>query len=713
MQSNSTPFDRFRRTIDFLSLAVVGVLFSIINVWLLLLSGFSTSYISTGSSEKTFFVRDNILLNLLVTALILLVLLVLRKKSSVIRRIPFVASLTFVRTKRLLLTIIFLFGVFWVLSTQLIPGADQAAVLEAAAGLHTKTYALFAPGEYISRFPHQIGMVTVLYALGFLFGDGNYLVFQLCNVCGIVVIDKILSELAGMFGLRKRGQLMILVLCLCFFPLSLYASFVYGNVLGLAFSLIAIQQELLYFRDFHWRRLLFASVAIALAVFFKSNYLIFLIGMLLLALLECLRQKKLRILFLLVFIAAMYVGQSIVPRAFIQLKTGYDMNHGMSSLSYIAMGLQENDQRASGWYNQYNDLSFNLCDFDAEKQADMVKADISNSIHSFLTGKRDAVQFFAEKTASQWNNPTFQCFWIAQVRPSAISRSAWLRWVLSTPTSTVFAGYLNFLQFFILLGSLLSLLFCDATWRRGALILKILVIGGFLFHLFWEAKAQYTLSYFVLLLPCAVVGYSALLDRFCMSMGNIDASAQRQNPMRYLAMCGAALVLIGALSAVFSPLHILLQPNWDTDAFQQYVTEHTADTTMPGGEYFVQPYTDSSWYLTDIVSEQESNEVTLSKEQQSILLASYMDIYRIRFPQSLRYLDFPLLYSGAKYDTVQSRDRENVGTQEWRFLSAGETNCAYILIGEDSALTYNAVSGTVQLTQYTGADNQKWNFTTP
>lgn len=36
------------------------------------------------------------------------------------------------------------------------------------------------------------------------------------------------------------------------------------------------------------------------------------------------------------------------------------------------------------------------------------------------------------------------------------------------------------------------------------LLLPTIFIGGFLFHLFWEAKGQYTITYFILLIPyCA------------------------------------------------------------------------------------------------------------------------------------------------------------------------------------------------------------------
>lgn len=716
MQHSAAPSDRFLRGIHAFSAALVGVLFALINVWLLLLSGFSTSYISSGSSEKTFFVRDHILLNLIAAALLILVFLLLRRKNTAIRnslsRFSFFRTMTFSRAKRILLAAAFLFGMFWVLSTQIIPGADQAAVLNAAAGLHTKSHALFAPGEYISRFPHQIGMVTVLYALGFLFGDSNYLAFQVLNVCGIVLIYKTLSEFAGLFGLSKRGQLMVLATFLFFFPLTLYASFLYGTVLGLACSLIAIQQELLYFRDFRRRRVVFSAAGIAFAIFFKNNYLIFFIGMLLLALLECIRQKKLCILSLILVMALFYVGQSIVPRTLIQLKTGYSMNNGMSSLSYIAMGLQENHQRANGWYNKYNDNSFDSAGFDPEKQSEVCKEDIIHSLQNFLNGKRDAVQFFSEKTASQWNNPTFQCLWISQVRPSAISRSAWLRWAFSTPGSTAIAGYLNLLQFIILFGSLLSLLLSDAVWRRESFILKVIVVGGFAFHMFWEAKAQYTLPYFVLLVPFAVSGYSNLLKRIPASSSHSDA-AMLSLPRRKIAVCTAAVALLAVLSFVVPPLRTVLQPTADTESFAQYVQTHTADTAIADGEYVIQPYTDSDYSLSDILSVRDSNDITLSKDKQSVLISCYMNVYRLRFSQSQRFLEFPLLYNGAKSGAVQSRDRENTDIQEWRFLSAGEKNCVYILIGEDCALTHDIDSRTVQITQYTGADNQKWRFTTP
>ena len=44
------------------------------------------------------------------------------------------------------------------------------------------------------------------------------------------------------------------------------------------------------------------------------------------------------------------------------------------------------------------------------------------------------------------------------------------------------------------------------------LLLPMIFIGGFIFHLFWEAKGQYTITYFVLLIPYCAKGLMDMTD---------------------------------------------------------------------------------------------------------------------------------------------------------------------------------------------------------
>ena len=43
--------------------------------------------------------------------------------------------------------------------------------------------------------------------------------------------------------------------------------------------------------------------------------------------------------------------------------------------------------------------------------------------------------------------------------------------------------------------------------------LELIFVGGFIFHIIWEAKGQYTLQYFILLIPYAAYGMERVIKR--------------------------------------------------------------------------------------------------------------------------------------------------------------------------------------------------------
>lgn len=53
------------------------------------------------------------------------------------------------------------------------------------------------------------------------------------------------------------------------------------------------------------------------------------------------------------------------------------------------------------------------------------------------------------------------------------------------------------------------------------LLLPTIFIGGFIFHLFWEAKSQYTITYFVLLIPYCAKGLMDMTNEMIDSFRNI------------------------------------------------------------------------------------------------------------------------------------------------------------------------------------------------
>ena len=705
MQKEGSRGNRLCTGLRALSVRVVGALFVLFISWLLLLSGFSTSYLSY--SEHTFFVRDSMLVNVLAAAVFLALLALLHWKkdgiSACLRRSRLGPYLTFDGLKRTILLILLAEGVFWVLATQFTPGADQSAVLRAATQLRMKSSLLFSDGAYISKSPHQIGLVVFLYGMNALFGDQNIVVFQLLNAVGLMVVYKELSEISGMFGMSRRGQLLVAASGLIFFPLTMYTSLIYGNILGEAFALAAIQRELLYFRDGKKRHALLSAVWIALSVMMKQNYMVFLIGMVLYAFLELLRRRQWRIGLFAVLITAACVIEPIAPRLLVEWKTGYAMNQGMSSWSFIAMGLQDNGTRSAGWYNYYNDESFFESGNNPEIQAEMAKEDIRQSLSDFASNPQKAVSFFARKTASQWNNPTFQCFWIVQSRESQIHESTWLRAFLSIPVSTAITGWLNLLQFLILLGCLLHVLLSDRRLRDGTVLLEMLFVGGFLFHLMWEAKGQYTLSYFLLLLPCAVAGYQAVWRQMGESKAVRDATRKK-----YGICAGIWLIVLAGVSAAAAAvptLHDLCYLDRDTQEYADYVQAHVIDGAVPDGPYVISTYVDTDLYLN---SGEIDEEVFLSEDAQPEYLVSYSGVTGIRFVDTGEYLQVDEYMAGVDERTVVTGERNATMGQEWQLKSAGEDGSVYLLSNGDTALTYDADTGEVYIAAFDGGDNQKW-----
>ena len=53
-------------------------------------------------------------------------------------------------------------------------------------------------------------------------------------------------------------------------------------------------------------------------------------------------------------------------------------------------------------------------------------------------------------------------------------------------------------------------------------LLFYIFIGGFIFHLFWEAKGQYTITYFVLLIPYCVKGLMDMTDEIADGILNLE-----------------------------------------------------------------------------------------------------------------------------------------------------------------------------------------------
>lgn len=472
----------------------IMVLFAIIILYLLFLSMFSTGDISfevNYTGEYTYFVEDSPIMHFAVLLSVTAVNIFLLEHKNALLEFRKQVPLKMVHSG-----ILFLVLTVLILVADVRPAADQLKVCQTALAMAKGDFTAFYPGGYLYVYPHQMGLVLLLYPLSVLFGSGNYLAFRFLNIASMIVIFYAMSLI---YRLLYRSEILSdFVHCFfgCFFPLTLYVSWVYGTIPGLALSLVGFYFGLRFVEEHKASQMLIAAISLAVAVQLKKNYLIMLIAYGILLLLDLIRGRKAITLTAIAAAALLYILSGKGVAFCTEKMTGVEPGQGVPSIGWIAMGLHENDLRANGWYDNSTVNLFEKNHYDYDKTKEMQAEDIRKRIEDFRADPGEALEFFAEKIASQWNNPTFQCLWIYNVsRPEMLDRAALI--------------VSNLLQTLILFGTVWYFVYYWKEMELSHILLPVCFIGGFLFHIFWEAKAQYTMPYFALLLPLSMAGLAA------------------------------------------------------------------------------------------------------------------------------------------------------------------------------------------------------------
>lgn len=407
-------------------------------------------------------------------------------------------------------------GSLWVFLAHYAPMYDQKLIATSAARFLEGNYGRLDSGKYLYTNPHQLGITAWAQLVFWLFGAENYLAFGLLNVAGTAV-----SVYAGyritryLFSELKAAAYYLGLMGSCF-PLLFYSPYVYGDVLAVTLSLLAVWQLLRYLREDKKSGALFLAASLALAVLIRNNSLIVLIACAGVLLVKSIVKKNPRYFLCILLLVLGVIGSRKGLEAYYERSSGREINSGMPMILYVAMGMQEGDKEA-GWYNGYHTYIYQqVCQFHGPTAQELGVAEVRSRAKEFLKDPAYAFDFYYRKFNSQWNEPTYACFFMTH-------DSDGMRGELAR---SVFEGRLHFfLEAFMDSYQLLlygTTLFFLIRKRREDLpiescILFIMIIGGALFHQIWEAKSRYILPYFVMMLPMAAGGLaeiSQLLQRW-------------------------------------------------------------------------------------------------------------------------------------------------------------------------------------------------------
>ena len=476
---------------------------------MLLLSIMRTSIVSDYEEHSDYAIDNplkHVLLVILVGIIVFMVSKIFKSQSLKLKSCKLKPMIK--RTAIILFVANLLMALYLVQNTQFEPLGDSSILWDIACQMHEGNYTDFQYLGYAERHFNQMGALFFLKALVGLVGAENQIVLQFINVAALGIFQLCLWKISSQLFGETVGNL-TLISCVQFFPLSLYVVFTYFNLISWALIALGIQQEISLFQTGRKRHLVIMVLAVFLAVQLKSFSWIAVIAMVIYGCYEGLRKKQFMALFGMLVAILLVAFANTGMKSNVLSETGAKELRTMPALGYVAMGMQES-YMAPGWYNGVHDRTYLECEGKEALMKDTFAQMIRDRVQEFKQDPGYAVRFYYHKQASPWNNPSFQGFWFGEISDAKVPVPQWIQSMYTGPIRVKLNNYLNYLLTLIHTGVLLCLVLGFRDIRLKHLLPGIYFLGGFVFLIFWEAKCQYTLGFFIFLLAYCAYGYVRL-----------------------------------------------------------------------------------------------------------------------------------------------------------------------------------------------------------
>lgn len=524
-----------------LGLNIVMLLTLLLSILLFAGSFLTTCYADNMETQQVLLRPDNPLWNLLELAgfglLFCGCLYLYEKIGEKFRRGLLVFTLTFV----------FVIGVLLILFGRTVPAADALSVYNAAAEwILGNTDIIHPTVSYLSYYPQQIGLMAFLELLlriwnltGLSAPAWHFIKFiYVCLLCGAIWFQYLSLQYLWPENYKKISCCYLVLVC-CNLPMIMYSSFVYGEIPS--FAALSVGCYLLLrllgsgTAPHMLCRMLFTGLGsilfLTLSVMLRKNSLIPIIAVLLVLLFEALRLRrkgKMRLGLLIMAVCLAVTSMGILPlvQKCYEKKSGNTLSSGVTAMSYLAMGMQE-ASRGCGWYNGFNIDTYDTAGMDTALANEISRLAIDERLAYFREHPGYTADFYLHKHLSQWADGTYAS------RQATLAtyggRSSFFKEIYEGSLSGGYIEWCNAWQNVLYLG---VMVFCiDSLNKRRkskvagqtaeqteghtaectadrlyVYIGLIAVLGGFLFHTFWEANSRYIFSYSLLLMPYCGTG---------------------------------------------------------------------------------------------------------------------------------------------------------------------------------------------------------------
>ena len=436
-------------------------------------------------------------------------------------------------------------GLFLVLFGKTVPAADAYSVYSAAQSAARGDLSVIHPTDsYLSYYPQQVGLMAfeeLFIRLWNLLPTGQHAYHGLKLLYILLAIASLSFQRKTMHLIwaDEKAEQIFLLLSALNLPFIMYTSFVYGEIPSFFTFSAGLYLLTKYLKDAdkgtvkRTSSAVGAVICLVLSVMLRKNSLILILAVCIVLIGEWLRTRHHTLPLLAIVLLICSIGILPAVQKTYELRSGSTLKSGVTATSYLAMGMQESS-RANGWYNGFNFETYRDTGMDTAATNTISRQAIADRLSYFKAHPAYAASFYLGKHLSQWADGTFAC------RQATLAtfggRSDVCTSLYEGEYSRFFIVYCNLFQNLLYLG---VFCFCRFVWKNArrakapateAVTLQqfeqtaetdtapilvqyagfIGVVGGFLFHIFWEANSRYIFLYGLLLVPYAARGLSGI-----------------------------------------------------------------------------------------------------------------------------------------------------------------------------------------------------------
>lgn len=410
-------------------------------------------------------------------------------------------------------------GIIWVMQAKAVPMSDAGILYQSAVNIiRGDTAALIDPTAYehfyFVRFPFQFGFLSYMECMVRLFGEAGALIaVQIANVLMLVsAYLAIVLTTQRLFTDYKVTLLTALLLTACCQPL-LACTWMYGVIPAFCGAAWGILFAVKYMQCGKRSSLCMVAALCAVAVYMKPNAWIPVAAIGIALVLRAVRARRWQYALAAVLIVAVCIPLPKVAQARYEARIGTSFGKGYPMSSWMAMGMQESSM-ASGWYNGYSGEMYQTYGDDTQACHARAMADIADRAAVFAAEPAYARYFYEDKLSSQWNEPTFMSVWVSMVCKPYGARGAVAEAMYDFDgLGGRFAWLMNLYLQLLYVGFLFAIVRLLHRRTQEQLIYPLVIVGGILFHILFEANAKYALSYIALFCPLAAYGILTLFRR--------------------------------------------------------------------------------------------------------------------------------------------------------------------------------------------------------